>query len=102
MGWQNDHFAVFFQCKAPWRKDAPRLTCTTSGRLERQQSVPQDDLKVIATNTLVNTLVHKYWSNDLEVIEMRGKANKIYSDGKLEVALELYNRAFKQGKLHKA
>jgi len=74
----------------------PRLTCTSSGRLERQQSVPQDDLKVIATNTLVNTLVHKYWSNDLEVIEMRGKANKIYSDGKLEVALELYNRAFKQ------
>ena len=36
----------------------------------------------------------KYWSEDLKVIELRTKANKMYSSGNLAEALQLYNRAF--------
>ena len=86
--------SLCLKCKAPWRREEPRLTVTPSGGLERQQSAPEDDLKTIATNTLVNNLVTKYWSEDLKVIELRTKANKMYSSGNLGEAMQLYNRAF--------
>jgi len=86
--------SLCLKCKAPWRREEPRLTVTPSGGLERQQSTPEDDLKTIATNTLVNSLVTKYWSEDLKVIELRTKANKMYSSGQLGDAMQLYNRAF--------
>ena len=86
--------SLCLKCKAPWRREEPRLTVTPSGGLERQQSTPEDDLKTIATNTLVNNLVTKYWSEDLKVIELRTKANKMYSSGNLGEAMQLYNRAF--------
>lgn len=86
--------SLCLKCKAPWRREEPRLAVTPSGGLERQQSTPDDDLKIIATNTLVNNLVTKYWSEDLKVIELRTKANKMYSSGNLGEAMQLYNRAF--------
>ena len=86
--------SLCLKCKAPWRREDPRLTVTPSGGLERQQTTPEDDLKTIATNTLVNNLVTKYWSEDLKVIELRTKANKMYSSGQLGEAMQLYNRAF--------
>lgn len=86
--------SLCLKCKAPWRREEPRLTVMPSGGLERQQSTPDDDLKIISTNTLVNNLVTKYWSEDLKVIELRTKANKMYSSGNLGEAMQLYNRAF--------
>ena len=65
-----------------------------TGELKRHQSTPEQDLKDIATNTLINSLVHTYWSDDLTAIELRNKANKAYSERKYEEALVLYNRAF--------
>ena len=85
---------LIFQCKAPWRTQEPRLVCTPSGHLERQQSKPEDDLKVISTNTLVNTLVDKYWNSNLKSGDIRTKANKLYSMNQLKDALKLYNQAF--------
>jgi len=86
--------SLCFKCKTPWRRQEPRLICTPSGNLERQQSKPEDDLKMISTNTIVNTLVHKYWSSDLKISDIRTKANKMYSTNQLSNALELYNEAF--------
>lgn len=86
--------SLCLKCKAPWRKEEPRLTVTSTGSLERKETSPEDDLKTISTNTLVNNLVTKYWSDDLKVIELRTKANELYSSKKLNEALQLYNRAF--------
>jgi len=86
--------SLCFKCKAPWRTQEPRLVCTPSGHLERQQSKPEDDLKVISTNTLVNTLVDKYWNSNLKSADIRTKANKLYSMNQLKDALKLYNQAF--------
>jgi len=82
------------KCKAPWRREEPRLIVSETGALKRQQSTPEEDLKNIATNILINTLVHKYWSDDLKVIEMRNKANQKYTSRSYSEALELYNAAF--------
>ena len=53
-----------------------------TGELKRHQSTPEQDLKDIATNTLINSLVHTYWSDDLTAIELRNKAreNKDYKE----------------------
>ena len=48
----------------------------------------------MSTNTIVNTLVHKYWINDLKVSDIRTKANKSYATNKFEDAMKLYNEAF--------
>merc|ERR1719225_1685454 len=86
--------SLCLKCKAPWRREEPRLIVSENGELKRQQSTPEDDLKSIATKILINTLVHKYWSNDLTVIEIRNKANQKYTSRIYDEALELYNRAF--------
>ena len=65
-----------------------------TGSLKRQLSTPEEDLKDIATNILINTLVHKYWTDDLKVIEIRNKANQKYTSRSYEEAMELYNQAF--------
>ena len=70
------------------------MIVSETGALKRQQSTPEEDLKNIATNILINTLVHKYWSDDLKVIEMRNKANQKYTSRSYSEALELYNAAF--------
>ena len=70
------------------------MIVSETGELKRHQSTPEQDLKDIATNTLINSLVHTYWSDDLTAIELRNKANKAYSERKYEEALVLYNRAF--------
>lgn len=67
---------------------------TASGQLERQSSRPEDDLKAISNDTLVNSLVRKYWSTDLKANEIRSKANKFFGSGKFDEALKLYNDAF--------
>lgn len=86
--------SLCLKCKAPWRREEPRLIVSETGELKRHQSTPEQDLKDIATNTLINNLVHTYWSPDLTAIELRNKANKAYSERKYEEALVLYNRAF--------
>lgn len=86
--------SLCIMCKAPWRRQEPRLICTPSGELQRQQTSPEEDLKKMATNTAVNTLVHKYWSNDLKVSDIRTKANKFFGSQKLKDAMKLYNEAF--------
>jgi len=86
--------SLCLKCKAPWRREEPRLIVSETGELKRHQSTPEQDLKDIATNTLINSLVHTYWSDDLTAIELRNKANKAYSERKYEEALVLYNRAF--------
>ncbi len=53
-----------------------------------------DSLKTSKTNTLINNLVQKYWSDDLQVIDMRNTANKHYGQGQLAEAMQLYNKAF--------
>ena len=65
-----------------------------TGALKRQQSTPEEDLKNIATNVLINELVHKYWIDDLKVIEMRNKANQKFTGKSYAEAMDLYNRAF--------
>ena len=70
------------------------MIVSETGELKRHQSTPEQDLKDIATNTLINSLVHTYWSDDLTAIELRNKANKAYSERKYEEALVLYNRAY--------
>merc|ERR1711992_34829 len=92
MGTTNSSLCV--KCKAPWRREEARLIVSETGALKRQQSTPEEDLKNIATNILINTLVHKYWSDDLKVIEMRNKANQKYTSRSYSEALELYNAAF--------
>jgi len=82
------------KCKAPWRREEARLIVSETGALKRQLSTPEEDLKDMATNILINTLVHKYWIDDLKVIEIRNKANQKYTSRSYEEALELYNRAF--------
>jgi len=86
--------SLCLKCKAPWRREEPRLIVSETGELKRHQSTPEQDLKDIATNTLINSLVHTYWSDDLTAIELRNKANKAYSERKYEEALVLYNRAY--------
>lgn len=86
--------SLCLKCKAPWRREEPRLIVSETGELKRHQSTPEQDLKDIATNTLINSLVHTYWSDDLTAIELRNKANKAYSERRYEEALVLYNRAF--------
>lgn len=86
--------SLCLKCKAPWRREEPRLIVSETGVLKRQQTTPEEDLKNIATNTLINSLVHKYWSEDLSAIELRNKANQKFSERKYEEALELYNQAF--------
>jgi len=86
--------SLCLKCKAPWRREEPRLIVSENGELKRQQSTPEEDLKNIATNTLIQGLVRKYWSNDLTVMELRNKANRKYGSGQYTEALQLYNRAF--------
>lgn len=86
--------SLCLKCKAPWRKEEPRLMMSASGALERQTSNPLDDLKAINTNTLINNLVQKYWSPDLAVIGVRNRANKLFSSGQFSQAIELYDKAF--------
>ncbi len=85
---------LFAQCKRPWRKEQPRLTFA-SGVLKRQQIKPEEDLDAIATNTLINTLVNKYWSKDLDSNKARSKANEHFSKGQYREALRLYDEAAK-------
>jgi len=82
------------KCKAPWRREEARLIVSETGALKRQQSTPEEDLKNIATNVLINELVHKYWIDDLKVIEMRNKANQKFTGKSYAEAMDLYNRAF--------
>merc|ERR1719225_1740821 len=86
--------SLCLKCKAPWRREEPRLIVSENGELKRQQSSPEEDLKNIATNPLIQGLVRKYWSNDLTVMELRNKANRKYGSGQYTEALQLYNRAF--------
>ena len=67
---------------------------SASGNLERQLTTPEKDLEAINTNTLIKDLVEKYWSEDLNVIEIRNRANKHFSKGQLQDAKALYDKAF--------
>jgi len=67
---------------------------TNSGDLELLG--PEGELNNIAANTLVNNLVHKYWSGDLQVLELKNKANKFYGSQELKEALQWYNKAFEK------
>lgn len=81
-------------CQKCLEKD-PDGVCKKCGVRWRWRETKLKDMHV---TVLINNLCQKYWSDELNAIDLRNKGNKFFQSGSVERALEIYDKAFQLGK----